>query len=103
MTVIWNENNELIPSKVVTSWRTCIYYRNLNKATLNDYFPLPFIGQILDMMARKQFYGFLGGYTSYNYIVITHEDQEKITFTCPCGIFVFIRMPSILCDVSAIF
>ncbi|GJY01945.1 reverse transcriptase domain-containing protein [Tanacetum coccineum] len=47
MTVVLNDNNELIPSRTVTGWRVCIDYRKLNDATRKDHFPLPFIDQIL--------------------------------------------------------
>jgi len=33
MTVVKNENNELIPTRTVTEWNMCIDYRKLNKAT----------------------------------------------------------------------
>ncbi|GJY46368.1 DNA-directed DNA polymerase [Tanacetum coccineum] len=47
MTVVLNDNNELIPSRTVTGWRVCIDYRKLNDATRKDHFPLPFIDQIM--------------------------------------------------------
>ncbi|GKF50885.1 hypothetical protein Tco_0147352, partial [Tanacetum coccineum] len=40
MTVITNDENELIPTRLVTGWRVCIDYRKLNEATLER--PLPF-------------------------------------------------------------
>ena len=43
MTVVKNENNELIPTKTVIGWRVCIDYRKLKNATRKDHFPLPFI------------------------------------------------------------
>ncbi|GKA70197.1 reverse transcriptase domain-containing protein [Tanacetum coccineum] len=46
MTVVLNDNNELIPSRTVTGWRVCIDYQKLNDATRKDHFPLPFIDQM---------------------------------------------------------
>ena len=34
-------------------WWICVDYRQLNKAMLKDYFPLPFIDQVLDTLAGK--------------------------------------------------
>ena len=41
-------------------------YRELNKATLKDYFPLPFIDQVLDALAGKIYFSFLDGFNGYN-------------------------------------
>ncbi|KAL4324503.1 hypothetical protein GQ457_11G026440 [Hibiscus cannabinus] len=103
MTVISNEKNELIPTRTVTGWRVCMDYRKLNKATRKDHFPLPFIDQMLDRLAGKQFYCFLDGYSGYNQIAIAPEDQSKTTFTCPYGTFAFPRMPFGLCNAPATF
>ncbi|KAL4333294.1 hypothetical protein GQ457_07G008150 [Hibiscus cannabinus] len=101
--VISNEKNELIPTRTVTGWRVCMDYRKLNKATRKDHFPLPFIDQMLDRLAGKQFYCFLDGYSGYNQIAIAPEDQSKTTFTCPYGTFAFRRMPFGLCNAPATF
>ncbi|KAK8619633.1 hypothetical protein V6N13_135915 [Hibiscus sabdariffa] len=81
MTVVTNEANELLPTRTVTGWRICMDYRKLNKATKKDHFPLPFIDQMLDRLAGNAYYCFLDGYSGYNQIAITPEDQEKTTFT----------------------
>ena len=65
-TMIINEKNELIPTRNMTRWRVCIDYRKLNTATINDYYPLPFIDQMLDRLAGHSYYCFLDGYSSYN-------------------------------------
>ena len=48
ITVVRNEQNELVPQRLQTGWRVCIDYRKLNTATRKDHFPLPFIDQMLE-------------------------------------------------------
>ena len=62
-TMIKNEKNELIPTRIVTGWRVCIDYRKLNTTTKKDHYPLPFIDQMLDMLARHPHFCFLDGYS----------------------------------------
>ncbi|KAL5563687.1 hypothetical protein UlMin_033434 [Ulmus minor] len=103
MTVVQNENNELIPTRVVTGWRICMDYRKLNKSTRKDHFPLPFLDQMLDRLAGKHYYCFLDGYSGYNQIVIAPNDQHKTSFTCPYGTFAFRKMLFGLCNAPATF
>ncbi|CAL9012117.1 unnamed protein product, partial [Prunus brigantina] len=42
VTVVKNEENELVPTRIQTGWRVCIDYRKLNATTRKDHFPLPF-------------------------------------------------------------
>ncbi|KAH9770207.1 hypothetical protein KPL71_012301 [Citrus sinensis] len=83
-----------VVKKEIIKWK-------LNKATRKDHFPLPFIDQMLDRLAGKQYYCFLDGYSGYNQITIALENQEKTTFTCPYGTFAFRRMPFGLCNAPA--
>ena len=103
ITVVPNQDDELIPSKTITGWRVCMDYRKLNKATRKDHFPLPFIDQMLDKLAGQEYYCFLDGYSGYNQIAIHPDDQEKTTFTCPYGTFAFRRMPFGLCNAPGTF
>ena len=103
VTVVANGNNELIPTRVTSGWRVCIDYRKLNAGTRKDHFPLPFVDQMLERVAGHEFYCFLDGYSSYNEIEITLEDQEKTTFTCPFGTFAFRKMPFGLCNAPGTF
>ena len=74
VTVVANENNELIPTRVTSGWRVCIDYRKLNASTRKDHFPLPFVDQMLKRVAGHEFYCFLDGYSGYNQIEIALED-----------------------------
>ncbi|GJT92776.1 reverse transcriptase domain-containing protein [Tanacetum coccineum] len=103
MTVVENEYNELIPTRLVTGWRVCIDYRKLNDATRKDHFPLPFINQMLERLAGNEYYCFLDGFYGYFQIPIDPQDQEKTTFTCPYGIFSYRRMPFGLCNAPGTF
>ncbi|GJZ42774.1 reverse transcriptase domain-containing protein [Tanacetum coccineum] len=38
MTVVTNEENELVPTRLVTGWRVCIDYQKLNEATCKDHY-----------------------------------------------------------------
>ncbi|GJZ11757.1 reverse transcriptase domain-containing protein [Tanacetum coccineum] len=103
ITVVANEDNELIPTRLVTGWRVCIDYRKLNEATRKDHFPLPFMDQMLERLARNEFYCFLDGFSGYFQIPIDPQDQEKTTFTCPYGTFAYRRMPFGLCNAPGTF
>nr|GEZ58869.1 reverse transcriptase domain-containing protein [Tanacetum cinerariifolium] len=103
MTVVANDNNELVPTRLVTGWRVCINYRKLNDATRKDHFPLPFMDQMLERLAENKFYCFLDGFSGYFQIPIDPQDQEKITFTCPYGTFPYRRVPFGLCNAPGTF
>ncbi|GJY14821.1 DNA-directed DNA polymerase [Tanacetum coccineum] len=65
ITVVANEENELIPTRLVTGWRVCIDYRKLNEATRKDHFSLPFMDQMIERLAGNEFYCFPDGFSGY--------------------------------------
>nr|GEW95391.1 reverse transcriptase domain-containing protein [Tanacetum cinerariifolium] len=102
-TVVENEDNELTLTRLVTGWRVCIDYHKLNEATRKDHFPLSFMDQMLERLARNQYYCFLDGFSGYFQIPIDPKDQEKTTFTCPYGTFAYRHMPFGLCNAPGTF
>nr|GEW29532.1 reverse transcriptase domain-containing protein [Tanacetum cinerariifolium] len=102
-TVIKNEENELIPTRLVIGWRVCIDYRKLKEATRKGHFPLLFTDQMLEKLARNEYYCFLDGFYGYFQIPIDPRDQEKTTFTCPYGTFSYRCMPFGLCNAPGTF
>ncbi|GJR26234.1 reverse transcriptase domain-containing protein [Tanacetum coccineum] len=103
ITVVKNDDNDLIPTRLVTGWRVCIDYRKLNEATRKINFPKPFMDQMLERLAGNQYYCFLDGFSGYFQIPIDPKDQEKTTFTCPYGTFAYRRMPFGLCNAPGTF
>ncbi|GKF13200.1 reverse transcriptase domain-containing protein, partial [Tanacetum coccineum] len=103
MTIVTNDENELVPTRIVTGWRVCIDYRKFNEATQKDHFPLPFMDQMLERLAGNKYYCFLDGFSGYFQIPIDPKDQEKTTFTCPYVTFAYRRMPFGLCNAPCTF
>ncbi|WJZ95129.1 hypothetical protein VitviT2T_013920 [Vitis vinifera] len=103
ITVVQNEKDEEIATRLTSGWRVCIDYRKLNVVTRKDHFPLPFIDQVLERVSGHPFYCFLDGYSGYFQIEIDVEDQEKTTFTYPFGTYAYRRMSFGLCNAPATF
>ena len=98
----WVSPLVIVPNKN-GKWRVCVDFCELNKATLQDYFPLPFIDQVLDTLFGKKYFSFLDGYNGYNQIQIALEDQDKTTFMCPWGTFPYRVLPFGLCNAPTTF
>ena len=81
----------------------CIDYRKLNKATKKDHFPLPFIDEMLERLAKHSFFCFLDGYSGYHQILIHPDDQSKTTFTCLYGTYAYRHMSFGLCNAPTSF
>jgi len=81
----------------------CIDYWMHNKATQKDHFPLPFIDEMLERLAKHSYFCYLDGYSSYHQIPIHPDDQNKTTFTCPYGTFANRRMSFGLCNAPSSF
>ena len=61
----------------------CIDYRDLNKASPKDDFPLPHIDVLIDSTAGHKMMFFMDGFSGYNQIKMAVEDREKTAFTTP--------------------
>ncbi|GKC57311.1 reverse transcriptase domain-containing protein [Tanacetum coccineum] len=86
MTVVTNDENELVPTRLVTGWRVCIDYRKLNEATRKDHFPLPFMDQMLERLAGNEYYCFLDGFSDakarlLRWVLLLQEFDFKVIDT----------------------
>ncbi|KAK1698315.1 hypothetical protein QYE76_015012 [Lolium multiflorum] len=89
MTVVPNDNDELIPQRIVVGYRMCIDFQKVNKVTKKDHYPLPFIDQMLERLSKNTHFCFLDGYSRFSQIAVKAKDQEKTTFTCPYGTYAY--------------
>jgi hypothetical protein len=85
------------------SIRVCVDYRDINKACPKDNFPTPFVDQIVDDCAGSEIFSLMNGFSSYNQINISPEDQHKTDFICPWGTFTYRKLPFGLKNAGATF
>ena len=71
----------------------CIDYRDLNKASPKDKFPLPHIDILVDNTVGHKMLSFMDGFSGYNQIRLVEEDMEKTSFITPWVVFCYQVMP----------
>lgn len=73
--------------------RMCIDFRNLNKASPKDDFPLPHIDVLVDHTASHEMLSIMDDFSGYNQIKMAEEDRDKTAFITPAGTFCYKVMP----------
>ncbi|RVW13463.1 Transposon Ty3-G Gag-Pol polyprotein [Vitis vinifera] len=73
--------------------RVCVDFRDLNKASPKDDFPLPHIDLLVDGTAGLSMLSFMDGFSGYNQILMAPEDMEKTTFITKWGTYCYRVMP----------
>ena len=63
--------------------RICIDFKNLNKVSLKDNYPVPKMDHILQKVVGSKCLSMLDGFFGYNQILVHPKDQEKRAFTTP--------------------
>ena len=83
--------------------RLCIEFRNLNRVSLKDNYPLPKMDHILQKVVGAHRISTLDGFLGYNQILVHPDDKENTTFTTPWGMFMYAKMPYGIMNVGATF
>ncbi len=71
----------------------CVDYRDLNKATPKDDFPLPHINVLVDSAAYMAMYSFMDGILEYNQILMDLIDKVKTAFITKWVTYCYKVMP----------
>ena len=62
-----------------------VIFRDVNRASLKDHYPLPSMEQILKDFSSLARFSLLYGFSGYNQVRVTKEDEFKTTFTTKWG------------------
>nr|XP_054765533.1 uncharacterized protein LOC129272405 [Lytechinus pictus] len=82
------------------SLRICVDYRQLNKKTLKDAFPLPRIEESLEALNGAVYFSSLDLAHGYHQVVMDADSRKKSAFRVPFGLFQYNRMPFGLTNAS---
>jgi hypothetical protein len=63
--------------------RFCVDFKNLNRISWKDNYPLPKMEHILQRVTGASRMSMIDGFSGYNQVSVLPEDREKTTFTTP--------------------
>ena len=79
-------------NKDKTLW-LCIDYRQLNRVTIKNRYPLPRIDDLFNKLRGAWVYSQIDLYTSYHQLMVREADIPKTTFRTRYGLLEFTMMP----------
>jgi ribonuclease HI/transposase InsO family protein len=79
----WISNIVPVKKKNSDKLRVCVDFRDLNKATPKDEYPMPLADVLINNASGHKIFSFLDGNAGYNQIFMAEEDVYKTAFRCP--------------------
>lgn len=93
----------LVVKKKDGSLRFCIDYRQLNKQTVKDRYPLPLISELLDRIRQRKLFSKIDLRGAYNLIRIKKGHEWMTAFRTRYGHFEYCVMPFGLANAPSVF
>jgi putative transposase len=72
--------------------RLCVNFRNLNKISKKDNYPLPKMEHVLQRVIGASKISMIDGFSGYNQISVLPEDRKKKSFTTPWVTFMYAKI-----------